>query len=537
MARLTEGATAQAARDRELDWQTGPWPAFVRGLDLDTTLDADRIAAGELSYWGRTTTIDPHAPPWSEGPLPHLSDPKARWELRRHQHLVSLAAGGRERLCIEQLLDWLARRPEPDEGSAGAYEASHRVVTWSWALPLSATAATPGELSLIDAAFTADAAAARERPSRYSSANNHRLAELAGLLAFEASRRACAVGAAWADFETELLRQTYADGGSCEQATGYFFYVLEIMWVAALYAHALGQHLGRRRRPRGGRARLARRDRGNRRRAAAARRRCGGSIPPHRLLRTAAGIAARRAAARRPRPRLYPPHAPTPARHAPLQDSGYAVHPRRAGAARGRRRAARSRLACSARPCRRAQCHCSISETNAPARQRNRYLRRRGRTRCVQAHVAHNTVTVDGLPQAQPLGPHLWGRRFLTTIHEAVAFDDRPRLHTRESRRISARGPSTRAQSRILKPDVVVMLDRITADEPRTVELNWQTMPGRTLRPHGRRVARARRGATATARSHRATPTSARTAHHLHRARPRRGLRDGRLAVGPPTSR
>ena len=206
---------------RELDWHGGPWPAFLRGLGLDTKPDADRIAGGELCYWGRSATVDPHAPPWEEGPLPRSTDPKSRWELRRHQHLLALAAGGRERLCVEQLLDWVGRRPARDEGSAAAYEASHRLVTWSWALPLAAPAATQDELARIGMAFTADAALGRESPSLYSSANNHRLAELAGLLAFEAVTIDHAQWEqAWSEFEAELVRQTFADGGSREQAAG-----------------------------------------------------------------------------------------------------------------------------------------------------------------------------------------------------------------------------------------------------------------------------------------------------------------------------
>ena len=47
----------------------------------------------------------------------------------------------------------------------------------------------------------------------------------------------------WREFESEVARQTFADGGSREQAGGYFLYVLEIIWVAALFGHAVGQDL------------------------------------------------------------------------------------------------------------------------------------------------------------------------------------------------------------------------------------------------------------------------------------------------------
>jgi hypothetical protein len=92
---------------------------------------------------------------------------------------------------------------------------------------------------------------------------------------------------------------------------------------------------------------------------------------------------------------------------------------------------------------------------------------------------AHNTVTVDGRAQAQAQGPHLWGRRFTTTVHTTTFSDaidyvrashDGYRPHAEHTRAVA-----------YLKPEAVVVLDRISATEPCTVDLTWQTMPGRTF--------------------------------------------------------
>jgi hypothetical protein len=465
--------------DRAIDWHDGQWPAFVRGLAVDTADDAQRIAAGELCFWGRTAIVDPHAPPWDDGPFTWSTDPKCRWELRRHQHLFALAAGGHERLSIEQLLDWLTHRPAADEGAAAAYEAAHRVVGWSWALPFAAGRATPGELARISAALSADASLARRRPSLYSSANNHRLAELAGLLAFETLTNRARWNETWADFERELLRQTFADGGSREQAAGYFLYVLEIVWAAALYAHAVGQDLG----AVGARAEAAL----DWLDAVAG---ADGEPPPFgddaedRFLRVdyfrprqASLLAARLRAALDGKPVLYPPHAPTPATASRLlRDSGYAVL--RDGPVRVVVDVGGLGLGSLA-----AHGHADALSVIADVGEQTllrdsgtgTYVAEDGRD-AFRLTSAHNTVTVDGLPQAQPRGPHLWGRRFTTTI-QAVAFDDDLDYIRASHDGFRPRAGHTRAVA-YLKPDVVVVLDRVTADEPCTVELTWQTMPG-----------------------------------------------------------
>lgn len=467
---------------RNIDWQNGPWPSFMRGLEVDAVPDAARIAAGELCFWGRTATVDAHAPPWTDGPFSWSTDPKSRWELRRQQHLFSLAAGGHGRLCIDQVLDWISRRPAPDEGAAAAYEAAHRVVGWSWALPFAATEAAPSELAHISAALAADASLARAQPSLYSSANNHRLAELAGLIAFEAITDRSGWGEVWAEFERQFLRQTFADGGSREQASGYFLYVLEIVWVAALYAHAVGQKLGRV----ADRAEAAL-DWLDAIAGADGEPPAVGDDAEDRFMRVdyfrprqASLLAARVRAVLDGEPVLQPPPSAAPSTASRfLRESGYVVM--RSGPVRVVVDVGPLGLGSLA-----AHGHADAlsvildagGETMLRDSGTGTYVADDGRD-AFRLTSAHNTVTIDDRAQARPEGPHLWGRRFTTTVHAATFGDavDYVRASHDGYRPLAGH---TRVVA-YLKPDAVVVLDRITATEPCTADLTWQTLPGQTF--------------------------------------------------------
>jgi hypothetical protein len=489
--RATRRLRRRRADVREVDWATGPWPALVRELVAESTGDlagdAQRIAEGHLCFWGRDGHVDPTSLPWGEGLFTWSADPKCRWELRRQQHLFALAAGGHARLCLDQMLDWLARRPPAGEGAAEAYEAAHRVVTWSWALPFAAADATEAERARIAAALSSEAELARERPSLYSSANNHRLAELAGRLAFEAlTVDRSGWDDAWSELEREFVRQTFPDGGSREQAAGYFLYVLEIVWVAALYAHAVGQELGR----------VA-----DRAEAALqwldATAGVDGEPPPlgddaeDRFIRLdyfrprqASLLAARLRTVLDGAPELHPA---TASRGAPtscvLRDSGYVVM-------RGRVAAGPVRLVVDVGPLGfgslAAHGHADAlavtldvdDETILRDSGTGTYVPAEGRD-WFRLTPAHNTVSVDGGSQARPEGPHLWGRRFTTNVH-AVGLDDAVDYVRASHDGYRPLADHTRAVT-YLKPDLVVVLDRVTADTPCSVDLNWHTLPGRAF--------------------------------------------------------
>jgi Heparinase II/III N-terminus len=231
------GRSAVALRLRPLgrrlaepSWD-GAWPEHVRALAEtrrgSLVADAERIAAGELELWGRRVEVDPARIDWARDPFGETGDRKPLWELNRQQHLFPLAAGaalaGRDdwaQACAGQMLDWAARRPR-DTWDSG-YENAHRLVGWAWTAPFLRGFLSPAQLEQVSASYAEQAAFTAARPSLHSSANNHRLAELVGLLA------ATAVGVdldrerLWGELERRVAAQTYDDGGSREQAGGYF---------------------------------------------------------------------------------------------------------------------------------------------------------------------------------------------------------------------------------------------------------------------------------------------------------------------------
>ena len=492
----------RATDRRAVRWDAGPWPELVRHLvdrsPHDFEADAGRIAAGELRFWNREARVSPHAIPWERGPfaaeadvgLEWALDPKCVWELARAQHLLPLAAGAYRagnrawaRLCVEQMLDPAA---QADRGGSG-YEAAHRLVSWLWALPLVADAVANEERDRLMQKLGETAGIVREHPSRYSSANNHRLAELVGLLAFElvaddmhAWRRV------WAELEHEVTRQVFADGGSREQAAGYFLYVLEIVWVGGLLAHAARQPLG-----------------------AVAERATAmlawldtiaaddGEPPPFgddaedRFVRVeyfaprrAPAIAARVDALLRGEPELTPAVKPrTVRRSAALRESGHVVlrstldgndvrvvfdvGPLGLGtlAAHGHADA----LAVTVDAGSATLLRDSGTGSYLPAAGRDAY----------RLTTAHNAVVVEGASQAVPAGPHLWGRRYEVDVEavELAADVDYTRASHDGYLRLPERARTTRSVV-FVKPDLLVVLDRVTAERPCTATLIWQTLPG-----------------------------------------------------------
>jgi hypothetical protein len=261
----------------------------------------------------------------------------------------------------------------------------------------------------------------------------------------------------------EARRQTFDDGGSREQAAGYFLYVLEILLVAAAFAHGRGHpadELDERLR-----AMLA---------WLAATADVAGEPPlvgddaedrmlriPYFGERRAADIAGRASGPRRAAESVL------------LRQSGYAVL--RSGdarvvfdvgglgfgslAAHGHADALAVLVDTATGPLLRD----SGTGAYAPPTVREPY----------RATRAHNTVVVGPRSQAQPLGPHLWGRRFNTTLeaaHLGDSFDVVRASHDGYPGAIHSRSVV------FVKPDLLVVLDRVEADGPRDATLVWQPL-------------------------------------------------------------
>jgi uncharacterized heparinase superfamily protein len=456
--------------------------------------DAERIAAGALCFWGNEIAVDPARPPWQTDPLADRppdrhadADLKPSLELHRQQHLAPLAAGaalaGREdwaRLAIEQLLDW-TRRCGPRDRIAwySGYEAAHRLVGWVWAVPLVSEAAGAEEVDELSESFARQAAFVTARPSRFSSANNHRLAELAGLLA------AALVGTAalrwdelWAELERETERQTFADGGSREQASGYFLYVLEILWVAGLFAHASGRGLGR----------IEERLKAMLGWLEAVAD--GGGEPPRigddaedRMLRIdyftprrATAIAGRVESLLAGQPSLgaVSDRSPAPVSRS-LAESGYVVM-RGEGvrvvvdvgelglgtlAAHGHADALSVLVDLDGRPLLRD----SGTGLYAPPGLRDSF----------RVTGGHNTIEIDGTSQAQPLGPHLWGRRYTVELEACSLTNEVDYVRaSHDGYRSTPAGALHTRSVTYVRPDLLVVLDRVRAARRCAATLVWQ---------------------------------------------------------------
>ena len=169
--------------------------------------EAERIRAGRFAFFGYPeVTLEPgfdwhsdpitgHAWPrrhWSS--IDHRvadADPKWLWELGRHQHVVHLARAWRltgddgfAEAAAGHLDGFIAQDP-PGTGIHWrvGLELGMRLTSWAWIVELlrGSPVATPELGGALLASADAHLAQLERYPSLYSSANNHRIGELAGL--------------------------------------------------------------------------------------------------------------------------------------------------------------------------------------------------------------------------------------------------------------------------------------------------------------------------------------------------------------------
>ncbi len=199
-------------------------------------VDCPRLEAGKLNY----------RDPSQVGDIMHL------WWLNRHQHLMPAAIAwfvtDNQRYAEEvlrQLESWLENCPYP-VGPAWltGIEAGVRLLTWSWLFRFLFARGRPKGCS--DAFLVSWFLSIRQHVhfinthwAKYSSANNHIIAEAVGVLAASVTWPPLFV-----DMELkakchrilrrETAKQVSPDGVSREQSTSYHAFVLELLLNAAL---------------------------------------------------------------------------------------------------------------------------------------------------------------------------------------------------------------------------------------------------------------------------------------------------------------
>jgi hypothetical protein len=233
---------------------------------------AAAVSAGEVSIFGRRwTTASDGLPDWDLDPLsgyrwpqdycfdvslapatPVGAEVKYVWELNRLLYLLPVAAQaatqGDDRLrdlCRGHLESWIGAHP-PRRGVTwrSGIELAIRILAFVLVLELTSPNpdADPGLEARIGGAVADHMSWIRRFPSRYSSANNHRVAELAGLLVAASAYPQLAdreeVDRWWTELQAVVVLQFHGDGVPAEQATAYAILVLE--WLS------LCAHVGRR---------------------------------------------------------------------------------------------------------------------------------------------------------------------------------------------------------------------------------------------------------------------------------------------------
>jgi hypothetical protein len=225
--------------------------------------DLDDCHLGDPIDWNRDHKHGVAAPrgfaPWIDyRDFRVTGDCKFVWEPNRHHHLVVLGRAYRAtsdvryaRAAVEQLTSWLDQCPYGTGMNwRSPLELGVRLINWVWMLDLiRESGLVDGEfrVRLINSVYRHVWEIARKY-SRGSSANNHLVGEAAGVFVATSYFRNLKNAARWRAQSREILcgeilRQTFPDGGTREQALGYHYFVLQFFVIAGIMARASGEDL------------------------------------------------------------------------------------------------------------------------------------------------------------------------------------------------------------------------------------------------------------------------------------------------------
>jgi uncharacterized heparinase superfamily protein len=187
-----------------------------------------------------------------------VGDPKWIWELNRCQSLPLLAAAwlvsGDRRYALaasDRLESWIDAHP-PGRGIAwsSGFEAGIRAISLATAVDAlrGSEVLDADRLRKVLVSLWQHARWIERDPSVGSSANNHRIGELVGLIVIGAMAPELRPASRWLDDALESLdqeaeRQILADGTSVEQAFSYHVFVLDLLLVAVAALDSAGRSL------------------------------------------------------------------------------------------------------------------------------------------------------------------------------------------------------------------------------------------------------------------------------------------------------
>lgn len=254
---LAVGAWSGEVAEREAHWCERLVARATRIAERRIRLfDLDECALGAPADWNRDlkhgiAAPREYAPSIDYRDFRVTGDCKFVWEPNRHQHLVVLGRAYRAtgniafaEAVVTQLREWLDACPFGiGMNWRSPLELAIRLINWAWAIDLiRSSGALDAELyDRVLASVHLHVGDITRKYSYGSSANNHRIGEAAGVFIATLYFRELPDADRWRkqSFEVlsaELHKQTYADGGNCEHALGYHFFVLQFFTLAVVAA-------------------------------------------------------------------------------------------------------------------------------------------------------------------------------------------------------------------------------------------------------------------------------------------------------------
>lgn len=231
---------------------------IVQGrLTLFDLEDCDLGGAIDWNYEYKARKRSPMTPSSQVDYRDHAvtGDCKFVWEPNRHCHLVVLARAYRitkdERYAtaaLGQLESWIRACPFGiGMNWRSPLELAIRLINWVFTLELlrESAALSADRLKHLLPVVYQHLWEITRKYSRFSSANNHLIGEAAGVFIAASYFEGLKKSAGWRNeardiLTREIIAQTYADGGTREQATGYHLFSLEFFVLAGLTARNVG---------------------------------------------------------------------------------------------------------------------------------------------------------------------------------------------------------------------------------------------------------------------------------------------------------